>query len=81
MDDLNNVVKDLMLMLNDIQTQITALRFAMEDQGLLSPDQKASAMKRSLEIWGPRKAALEKLGATEDTTLEKLLSSARGPIQ
>jgi hypothetical protein len=77
----NDAVKGLLLTINYLQTQMTALRFALEDQGILTSAQKDSAMTRSLEIWGPRRKTIEAIGATEDTTLQDFLSSFEGPIQ
>jgi hypothetical protein len=57
--DTNYAFKRLLLTLIDAHTQITALRLAVEDQGILTAVVKSSAMECTLEIWGPR--ALERI--------------------
>ena len=78
--EINLVLKNLYLMIIELQTQLAATRFALEQQGILTQEQKTLAMQRAQEIWGPRRKAIEAIGANEDFRLEDF-SKFDGPIQ
>lgn len=71
----------LLLSLIDAHMQITALRLALEDQGILTPAQKDSAMRRAKEIWGPRRKSVEAIPTTGEIQLEDFLPPPEEPIQ
>lgn len=79
--DINDIIRHFLRLYINTQMQVTAMRFALEDQGILTPDAKSSAMARAQEIWGPRLAAIEKSEPTEESLIRSILESFEGPIQ
>ena len=79
--DLTPIVKSLMRLVISALELATALRLALEDAEVLTPEIKASAMARAQAIWGPRRQDLERVGATEEQMLQRLLEDFEGPKQ
>lgn len=80
-DDLNEALRLLLAGFIDLQTQLTAMRLALEAHGILTYEVKTEVMKQAREVWRARREAVERLGATEEIDLEEFLSSFEGPLQ
>ena len=79
--DLTAIIKELLLRIIDVQEQATALRFAMEDAGVLTPELKASSRARAAERWKSLRQAIERAGTTDEALLLELLQNFEGPVQ
>jgi|GEM_PF-3950513 hypothetical protein len=79
--DLTPIVKSLMELIISALEMTTAMRLALEDAGVLTPELKASAMARAKAFWLPRRQSLERVGTTEDEILQRLLKDFEGTVQ
>ena len=79
--DLTPLVRRFMLQLLVQQEQITALRYAIQDNGLLDRQAMASAMKKSEARWRRHRRALEGTETNTDAQIEQMLREFEGPIQ
>lgn len=79
--DVNLAVRSMLRTILDLQTQLTAFRLALEDQHVLTPFVKEAAMLRAMEIWEPRRKALEALGSNDASLLQHILQDTEGPVQ
>ena len=70
--DLTQLFLSVLISLNYAQTQLTAMRFALEEANVLTPSVKDSTMLRAQEIWGPRRRALEEIRSKIGPRLEDL---------
>ena len=70
------------LIILKLHSQVTAMRIALEDAGLITQEVKNASMAQSMEIWGPAIARAEKLvESSEESSLLELLRDFEGPLQ
>lgn len=79
--DLTPLLRRFMLQLLSQQEQITALRYAIQDNGLLDQQAMASAMNKSEARWLRHRQVLEGAEANTDAQIEQMLREFEGPIQ
>ena len=79
--DLTAVIRRLLLQIISQQEQITAMRYVLEDAGILTPAVWKSAVTRSKKRWSGIRKSIEAAGTTEETLLLQLLRDFEGPVQ
>ncbi len=80
-EDLTPILKYLLLQAITNSEQVTAMRIALEDAGILTPEVKAFAMARSKQFWKVRRERFEGIGASEQDLLLRFLKDFEGPAQ
>jgi hypothetical protein len=83
--DISEHLAPLFMHIIQVQMQVTTLRLALEDEGILTASVKDKAMKRAQQIWEPVLKTIEEALAASDPIrlqrLEQLLKDFKGPLQ
>jgi hypothetical protein len=81
MSESDEIIQRLMLLILRAYEQITALKYALQEQGLLTPEMEEATMARSEARWLRERKRIEKGESADAALQERLLKEFEGPPQ